>query len=52
MLEKYGLAQAKVVNIPSDVDVVLKKEDGSSRVVDSAPYQSLVGSTLYCAIAT
>ncbi len=52
LLRKYGLEDAKPVSTPSDVNVVLEKEDGVSKPVDPTMYQSMVGSLLYAAIAT
>ncbi len=37
---------------PADVNVILKRDDETSKPVDSIQYQSLVGSLLYCAIGT
>ena len=52
MLEKFGLTQANAALTPADVNVILKKDDETSKPVDSIQYQSLVGSLLYCAIGT
>ena len=48
LLEKYGLSQAKVSPTPADTNVKLVKEDGSNPI----KYQSMVGSSLYAAVAT
>jgi len=52
MLEKFGLADAKPVSTPLDVNVTLVKDDGVSKPVDIKQYQSIVGSLLYLAIAS
>ena len=54
LLEKYGLSQAKTVTVttPADVNVKLIKDDGVSKAVDPATYQSIVVSLLYASIAT
>ena len=52
MLQKFGLQDAKEVSTPSDHNQRLVKDDGVSKSVDKAEYQSLVGSLLYAAIAT
>ena len=52
LLDKYGLTEAKTALTPADVNVTLRKDDGSSKAVDPTHYQSLIGSLLYCAIAT
>ena len=52
MLEKFGMANAKPVATPMDINVKLEKDDGVSKPVDAVKYQSMVGSLLYAAIAT
>ncbi len=52
MLEKFGMTEAKNVSTPADTNVKLVKDDGVSREVDPATYQSMVGSLLYAAMAT
>ena len=52
MLEKFGLSQAKTVSTPANLSVKLRKNDETSKLVDPALYQSMVGSLLYAAIAT
>ena len=52
MLQKFGLQDAKEVSIPFDHNQRLVKDDGISKSVDKAEYQSLVGSLLYAAVAT
>ena len=52
MLDKYGLKEAKPVLTSADVNVTLRKNDGSSKAVDPTHYHSLIGSLLYRAIAT
>ena len=51
-LRNNGLSQAKTVTTPADVNVKLIKDDGVSKVVDPATYQSIVGSLLYALFAT
>ena len=46
MLEKFGLSQAKVVSTPANLNEKLKMDDGTSKLVDSTLYQSMVGSLL------
>ena len=52
MLKRFGLAEAKTVSTPADLNVTLVKDDGVSKDVDSTLYQSMVGSLLYAAMAT
>ena len=52
MLTRFGLAEAKTVSTPADINVSLVKNDGVSKEVDSTLYQSMVGSLLYAAMAT
>ena len=52
ILEKYGLQDSKPVSTPADPNAKLKKDDRISKPVDSALYQSMVGSLLYAAVAT
>lgn len=52
MIEKYGMKDANPVTTPADVNVKLVKQDGVSKHVDKALYQSIIGSLLYAAIAT
>ena len=52
MLEKFGLSQAKAVSTPANLNEKLKKDDGTSKLVDPTLYQSMVGSLLYAAITT
>ena len=52
LLERYGLAQAKTVSTPADINVKLVKNDGVSKPVNQVNYQSMVGSLLYASIAT
>ena len=52
MLEKFGLSQAKTVPTPANLNVKLRKDDETSKLVDPTLYQSMVGSLLYAAIAT
>jgi len=52
LLEKYGLSDAKPSTTPSDVSVILIKDDGVSKPVNQINYQSMVGSLLYAATAT
>ena len=52
LLERYELSQAKPSATPADVNVRLVKNDGVSKPVDRASYQSMVGSLLYASIAT
>ena len=52
MLTRFGLAEAKTVSTPADLNVTLVKDDGVSKDVDSTLYQSMVGSLLYAAMVT
>ena len=52
ILFKYGLAEAKSISTPADINVKLQKEDGTSKNVNGSMYQSMIGSLLYAAIAT
>ena len=52
MLEKFGLSQAKTVSTPANLNEKLKRDDGTSKLVDPTLYQSMVGSLLYAAITT
>ena len=52
ILGRYGLLEAKTVSTPADVSVILQKDDGVSKLVDSTMYQSMVGSLLYIAMCT
>ena len=52
MLEKFGLSQAKTVSTPANLNEKLKRDDGTSKLMDPTLYQSMVGSLLYAAIAT
>ena len=52
MLEDFGLSQAKTVSTPANLNEKLKRDDGSSKLMDPTLYQSMVGSLLYAAIAT
>lgn len=52
LLSKYGMANANPVSTPSDPNQKLRMDDGISKRVDHAIYQSMVGSLLYCAVAT
>ena len=52
MLEKFGLSQAKAVSTSANLNEKLKRDDGTSKLVDPTLYQSMVGSLLYAAIAT
>jgi len=52
LINKFGLTDALPVTTPSDVNVVLMKDDNVSKPVDQWYYQSLVGSLLYIAVGT
>ena len=52
LLNKYGLSQVKTCTTPADINVKLIKDDGVSKPVDPANYQSMVGSLLYASIGT
>ena len=52
LLKRFNMEDAKPVSTPADISVKLTKDDGVSKDVDAAEYQSLVGSLLYVAIAT
>lgn len=53
MLRKFGLMDAKPVSTPADHNVRLAKNDGNSKSLQNNKlYQSMVGSLLYCAMAT
>ena len=52
MLQKFGLTEAKTVSTPDNLSVKLRKDDETSKLTDTARYQSIVGSLLYTAIAT
>ena len=52
ILNKYKLQDRKPVSTPMDVNVKLMKDDGYSKPIDPVPYQSMVGSLTYAAIAT
>ena len=52
LLERYGLKNSKPVATPADPNVKLRRKDGVSKAVDPVLYQSMVGSSLYAAIAT
>ena len=52
LINRFGLTEALSVSTPSDVNVTLMKDDGISKPVDKAYYQSIVGSLLYLALAT
>ncbi len=51
MLKKFHLENAKPMSTPVDSNVVLSKED-EAQPVDGMTYRSMVGSILYCALAT
>ena len=51
MLQKFGLTEAKTVSTPANLSVKLRKDE-TSKLTDTALYQSNVGSLLYTAIAT
>ena len=52
LIKKHGLQDAKVVSTPLDVSVRLEKDDGVSKPVDAAIYQSIVGGLMYASTAT
>lgn len=52
LLEKYGMTEAKISSTPADISVILEKDDGVSKEVDSIACQSMVGSLLYAACAS
>ena len=52
LLNKYGLSQVKMCTTPADINVKLIKDDGVSKPVYPANYQSMVGSLLYASIGT
>ena len=52
MLERFNMQNANSVATPADASVKLQKNDGVSKPVDQALYQSMVGSLLYASVAT
>ena len=51
IVQRFNMSEAKTVTTPSDVNVLLVKEDGSS-LVDKTLYQSIAGALLYVSMAT
>ena len=52
LFKRFNMEDAKPVSTQADIRVKLTKDDGVSKDVDTAEYQSLVGSLLYIALAT
>jgi hypothetical protein len=52
MLAKFRMSDASPVTTPADSNVVLQKDDGTSKSVDPTFYQSIIGSLLFLALTT